>query len=507
MFKPLSFAFTLGVSLVFYTSDVSAEAVNKDSIEANKDSSSNPWTELAITDLKQIYQTVKADHPGAVDDQNPYFKAWLEQGYREGITRAKHAESLQDTLNTLRYYVAGFADGHFGLSLNYQARTQTWVGIGLAKRGRSYQVTFQDENWPSELPPLGASLISCDGRNPSKIMNDEILKYRFNNLELNSRKVRYAKKILIDDGIGERTHPESCLFDISGEQQSYKLSWKKASTTKLMNKLRLGKLPTQFELIEFKPNHFWVTLPNFYPNADEEVQLKAIIEQMKALRNAELLVFDVRGNGGGSSQWGRELASGLYGKKYIDNVIEHAPDNSYALWRVSSENIAHLDSINGTILTQFGVDSEIFKEFSQTEQNMKASLLSGDLFVKQASSEESETSIKLTPPPITEESLYKGKTVLLTDSYCGSACLDFADLSLSIPGLVHMGEETSADTVYMDIRMVTLKSGLGQFSLAQKVYRDRPRANNQSYIPQYLYQGKMTDTDGLQKWVIESLTE
>lgn len=510
MLKPLSFALTLGasLSLAFYTSDVSAEAVNSTSLEADMDSSNNPWAQLAVTDLKQIYQTVKADHPGAVDDDNPYFSDWLEQGYREGITRAKQAESLQDTLNTLRYYVAGFADGHFGLSLNYQARTQTWVGIGLAKRGRHYQVSYQEKNWPSELPPLGASLISCNGRNPSKIMHDEILKYRFNNLEVNSKKVRYAKKILIDDGIGERTHPETCLFETSGKQHSYKLSWKKTSTTKLINKLKLGKLPSQFELIEFKPNHYWVTLPNFYPNADEEVQLKAIIKQMKALRNAELVVFDVRGNGGGSSQWGVNLASELYGKEYIDNVIEHAPDNSYALWRVSSENIAYLESINGSILTQFGADSEIFKDFYQTGQDMKASLLRGDTFVKQASSsEESETSIKLTPKLITEPSLYKGKTALLTDSYCGSACLDFADLSLSIPGLVHMGEETSADTVYMDIRMVTLKSGLGQFSLAQKVYRDRPRANNQSYIPQYLYQGKMTDTDGLQKWVIESLAE
>ncbi len=404
--------------------------------------------------------------------------------------------------------MAGFADGHFGVSFNYQARKQTWVGIGLAKQGRHYRVSYQETNWPSELPPLGASLISCDGTNPSKIMNDEILKYRFNNLELNSMKVRYASKILINDGIGKRTHPESCLFEILGKQQSYKLSWKKILTTALMNKLRLGQLPTQFELIELKPNHYWVTLPNFYPNTDEEIQLNTIIKQIKFLRNAELVVFDVRGNGGGSSQWGMDLATELFGKKYIDNVIKHAPDNSYALWRVSTENMNHLNSINEIVRTQFGTDSEMFKVFSQTKQDMKASLLSGDMFVKQASSsEEGETHIKVAPTPITEHSLYKGKTVLLTDSYCGSACLDFADLSLSIPGLVHMGEETSADTVYLEIRMVTLKSGLGQFSLAQKVYRDRPRAHNQSYIPQYLYEGKMTDTDGLQKWVLESLTE
>ncbi|MBE7214312.1 hypothetical protein MK852_18420 [Shewanella benthica] len=54
-------------------------------VKADKDSSNNPWAELAVTVIKQIYQTVKADHPRAVDD-NSYFKAWLEQGDRQRST-------------------------------------------------------------------------------------------------------------------------------------------------------------------------------------------------------------------------------------------------------------------------------------------------------------------------------------------------------------------------------------------------------------------------------------
>lgn len=514
MLKPLSIGLSimlpLSASLLLFATKVPAQDAVSDTVLATADNHINPWAQLAEADLTQIYNTAKADHPGAVDAENPYFKRWLEQGYLEGIERAQKATTLQDTINTIRYYIAGFADGHFGLRVDYQARKQLWTGIGLAKQGSHYQVSYLESQWSRELPPLGASLISCDGQDVALMMNDEILTYRFNNQALNSKKVRYAKKLLIDDGIGVRTHPTSCVFEVSDKQQRFELAWKKVSTTALANKLQLGTLPSEFELIEFKPNHYRVTLPNFYPNADEEIKLKAITQQLKALRGAELIVFDTRGNGGGNSQWGVDLLGALYSKQYVDSIIEQAPDNSYALWRVSESNVAHLGAINKSITAQFGADSVIVKAFSQTEQDMKVALVQGEPFVKQASgndstSNSSDTEIKPEVSLMTETSQYKGKTVLLTDSYCGSACLDFADLSLSIPGLVHVGEETSADTVYMDVRMVPLSSGLGEVSLAQKVYRERARGHNESYIPEHIYEGKMTDVDGLQQWILKVL--
>ena len=38
----------------------------------------------------------------------------------------------------------------------------------------------------------------------------------------------------------------------------------------------------------------------------------------------------------------------------------------------------------------------------------------------------------------------------LTDYVCVSACLDFADLILSLPNVTHIGQETSADTKYLE---------------------------------------------------------
>ncbi|NRD72873.1 hypothetical protein HQQ94_06395 [Shewanella sp. VB17] len=503
MFKPFLLPLVLVISFQLSATDTPPSITT--------DLTDNPWAELATKDLQQIYQTTKANHPGAVDDENPYFQKWLEEGYLEGLERATQASSLQDAMNSLIYYVAGFADGHFGIRFNYQARYQSWAGLGIKKQGNDYNVTYRELNWPTPLPPIGATLTSCDKRSTPNIMQEDLLRYRFNNNKLNARKVRYAPKLLIHDGIGERSQANHCDFTFNGNTHSFELTWNSIDSTKLTDKLNTGVLPSQFTLLEFLPHHYWLTLPTFNTNAVESTALKDIIEQIKQLRNSEMIVLDVRGNGGGNSQWGVDIAQAIYGKQYIEELSTLTPDNSYALWRVSPDNLANLSSIQDSLIQQFGGESDITQSFIQTQVNMKEALENNQKYVKQAQSESEITHEKTKPVPsrdlqqLTTKPSYQGKTILLTDSYCGSACLDFADLSLSIPGLIHVGEETSADTVYMDIRIINLNSGLGRFSLAQKVYRKRLRGNNESYLPQYIFKGDMTNTKGLQKWIIDTV--
>jgi len=89
---------------------------------------------------------------------------------------------------------------------------------------------------------------------------------------------------------------------------------------------------------------------------------------------------------------------------------------------------------------------------------------------------------------------------MVTDSGCASACLDASDLFLAL-GAVHVGQETSADTMYMDIRQATLPSGHGTLHVAMKVYRGRKRGNNVPLVPRYPYQGDLADTGALEHWI------
>ena len=90
----------------------------------------------------------------------------------------------------------------------------------------------------------------------------------------------------------------------------------------------------------------------------------------------------------------------------------------------------------------------------------------------------------------------KGRVYVLTDSNCGSACLDAVDLWKTV-GAVQVGRETSADTVYMGIREPTLPSGLAEIAVPMKVYRGRARGNNEPQRPQYVIEGDMGDDAAL----------
>src|SRR5690606_5646629 len=92
---------------------------------------------------------------------------------------------------------------------------------------------------------------------------------------------------------------------------------------------------------------------------------------------------------------------------------------------------------------------------------------------------------------------YKKSLYFLTDSGCGSACLDFADLMIKMPNTIHIGEETSADTVYMEGNVINpLSSNLSHLYYPMKVWRNRVRGNRESYIPKFKWSGSISDTKG-----------
>ena len=124
---------------------------------------------------------------------------------------------------------------------------------------------------------------------------------------------------------------------------------------------------------------------------------------------------------------------------------------------------------------------------------MEAALARGDVFYRE-----------VTHPaePVPKSPPAGARPILLTDNVCASACLDFADVVLRLPGAEHYGRETSADAVYIDNRAVGLPSGLGVLGFSMKVYRGRIRGNNETYRPANVWKGDIEDTAALEKWIL-----
>ena len=456
----------------------------------------NPWPQMARTDLDFVYKTLQDNHPGAIDKANPSFKQWMERGYTAASSSAGEAASLPDMKRLLSRYLAGFADGHLVVGFNQQATHVQWPGIVMGRIGKRYLVTGLAKDGRSPLPAMNAALLSCDGRAPDALMNEDILPTLFNLTTLDSIKSRNMVHFFLDDDLVPHQY-QRCVFEQGGERKQFELKWERIRQSKFEQYWDAAnpKASKRSTITQLAPKSYWVHLPNFQPDAAAEAELKTLIADMPSLRAADLVVFDLRGNNGGNSQWADDVLAGLYGKPFMEYRKALQDSKSYTEWRVSEGNVKHLDWIAANEARQFGAQSEAAAEWISLATRARAALKAGQPFVRQA---EPKVAPALTAPP----ALSSARAILVTDSSCTSSCLNGADMVLSLPDARHFGHTTGADTIFMDVRKVDLPSRLGVLVFAQKVDREGLRGNNQPWVPSLQYDGQIGDTDKLRAWVL-----
>jgi len=93
------------------------------------------------------------------------------------------------------------------------------------------------------------------------------------------------------------------------------------------------------------------------------------------------------------------------------------------------------------------------------------------------------------------------KVFFITDGRCMSACLTFADLILSTESVIHVGQPTSADSVYIETRSERLPSGIGRLGFSMNIRSKGLRGNNQPYIPAFVWDQDISDTKALEGWI------
>ena len=68
-----------------------------------------------------------------------------------------------------------------------------------------------------------------------------------------------------------------------------------------------------------------------------------------------------------------------------------------------------------------------------------------------------------------------------------------------------MAKKTRGDRLYMELRSSALPSKLGKFGFPIKVYRNRYRGDNESYMPDILYDGDIANTARLQSFILDEI--
>ncbi|WP_313002356.1 S41 family peptidase [Brevundimonas sp.] len=454
------------------------------------------WSATLIQDATGLHDIMVDSHPGTHDPLNPAFRPRLDQGLTVALERARSTTDGGGWWWALRAYVASFEDGHVGINItqpNYGFSTR-WPGFLTIYRGAD-QVVADRDSADASAPPLGARLLDCDGVGAEALAEQRIGQFR-------GRWFLEAQRVLYGDWQFLSAHNpwidemRQCRFDVDGATRTYVLDWRATPEDIYARRARLTQTASSdFGLRHFDDGGMWISTPSFNgdPSGEVHARLTALIADMKtkqgALRLAPYVVLDLRGNGGGSSHWSELMAQILWGD---DWMIAHVEPTATAVeWRASDGNIAQISDFLGQLRASNG-SPEYIAWAENAVNGMKAAQAAGQVYWRSANE---EAPADAAPPPAAPQ-LMAGRVYVLTDSRCGSACLDAVDL-WKAAGALQVGRETSADTVYMDTRNPILPSGLAQIALPMKVYRGRARGNNEPQRPSYVIEGDMSDDAAL----------
>jgi hypothetical protein len=464
------------------------------------------WKKTYLEDLEAARAAIGANHPGVIDKENPLFSQTMKSAYKEASAAAASVKNYNLYRIALTRFANRFQDEHLSISFRRPFEDLKEAGIYPAFQNGSFVVGEIDERYAAQAARLrGATLVGCEGRAANRLFRERVLSWR-GRPAIKADWYKLAPLIFVDYGAEFSRAPDACRFRLGNRTVNLSLKWFPVTGQKIEQKLKqlasFENRPLSLEELD-AGNVLWVNLPTFAVNEKQDVDaMQALIRSLKTelAQNDKrrLLVFDLRGNSGGSSTWGDQIAGIVYGDEWLSRAKNWLNDGVYTEWRVSGDNVAALRGIVKQQEQRHGADSDNAKFFRSFAGSMAEALQNNTPFIGGQTTGRKG----IAPPP--EPVSAAGRIILLTSASCFSACLDFLDKMRLDPQIRQVGQTTGVDTVYMENWGQPLPSKLGQINYPMKVYRNRRRGNNQAYAPHVQYDRQLNDTNVVREWVLQN---
>ncbi|RZA05761.1 MAG: hypothetical protein EOO68_06020 [Moraxellaceae bacterium] len=458
---------------------------------------SNHWAAMARADIDYIKQIVEQNHPGYVDPNNPQFKTQLEQNYKNVIDQLQYVQSLDAVLNLDNEFIASFADYHVSIEFRFKPAFPMWAGMKIERRNEKYVVTKLADAWPVGLPNIDSELIGCDGRSAKEIMDYDILRYRYANYDVEYPRIKYASKLLLDDGIGFRKRLETCVFqDATKTEISYALKWQAFTNQNSAEWDAAVAKKDNFSIERLPESVVWVRLPSFQPEGAEIEKMSTglkLLADMHADAN-NTIVFDVRGNSGGYLGSAAAFVQSVYGIHAFVSLFSAEIKDNTRLLRASP---AHVERIK-KMVDRNAMDDMQRNNNQALISAFESSITQGLPFAKNLEQRIDFSIADSRPIEDIRKSL--PKLVVVTDHFCASECLTFVQLIVHEPNNLHIGATTYSDSTYSLLYPkdpFELPSKLGSFNLPFAIF-----GQNGPFVPSLKFGGDMNDTDELKRWLM-----
>lgn len=483
---------------------VSASLARPDPVPASA------WQAMALADLNAVRDLVQASHPGYIDQENPAFRRWSDDGYAQAVKLVPNVNDYNSAMAAVRYYTVGFRDGHFTYSDHVRQPDDLIQsnGTGIALINGRYIVAGTLARWPVRQPPVGAELLSCDGLSPLQIIAGRLAPYY--DLRPSEANDRFLANMLHTRWFA-RDELQRCLYRTpDGAEIAVAVQYQSFTAKEYFSTIRPALFPRTAEPNAARGNGYvldhgvlWITAANFnlQPGSREAEELHRMLDALPRLSGVKKIVFDTRGNQGGDSRVGGKIFDAATGGLAYDQQSLDRLPRTYAEWRVSDLSVATAASAMERMGKIYGPDSREVRAAADMHGRLLAARKAGAPWFRQ------DAGYRLTAAEIAARGghlrRFDGPVALLTDARCASACLDFADLVKSVPGSVHLGRPTSSDTLYIDSGVATLPSGNLLF-MPLKVWRNRLRGNGEGWEPDVLLANEL-DEQAVKRAVLAAL--
>ncbi|NYZ63884.1 hypothetical protein [Luteimonas deserti] len=455
------------------------------------------WPDTLERDVRAFHAALRDSHPGPVDPANPGFAAALDAGLEQALARVPRTLDFAGYWWALREFQASFDDGHVQLATRDAAPTlpTRWPGfLTRSSDGDHVVATRLDDD---ALPALDARLLDCDGIDADALAQAVVGRFR-GLWDLNAQRVAHAGRLFLDAGNPWVARPVACRFQEGARVRRVMLDWRDLEPAGLAERLTATRRlqATTTGVRTPRRGQLWIAAGSFSAERDAPAltALLSDLDDTARVRAARRVVLDLRGNGGGSSHWGREIARRLWGDAALAAL---PPGDSRVDWRVDAANLAAIRDFGAMLRAQPDPDAVMLHWVDIVDRGMSAALGRGEALWRHPADAEA---MPAPPAPRPRAMAADVPVFVLADAACASACLDALDLWLPL-GAVLVGGETSADTVYMDVREQTLPSGLAAVAIPMKVYRGRSRGHNQPYRPAHAWRGAFSDEAALAAWI------
>jgi len=472
----------------------------------------------AAKHLDFVHQSITEMHPAVLDPSATEFQAWYKTGYEKtkALLPLVHSAAAEQAL--LNYYLVGYKDSHLSGGIAYsrysllERTKEEWAGWLLKATTQGYEVAFSLGG--GSYPEVGLQLINCDGQPIEELLQNRYSPYvdaRWNLLIARDKVAKTLTQKAMGYDVLARPEIVQCLFKNStGEEKQFPFVWQKLDekSKQQINALTF-KAYTYPSLTRKGEGVAWINVSDFKletPAAYAHHQ--QLLKDLASLQGNDALIFDLRLNGGGNSDFGDEILTAAFGKNgwiYLMVQLVEKFGNSESFYRPSWSFYWSRDYMIKQLKQSQGESSSQVKWLSVINERMKKALENNEQqFSQQEAMAGNTTSLTTTEKAKWN---YRGKVIILTDKRCVSSCLNFVDRLKQIPNVLHWGEPTSADTVYTEVTDMwhDYHDDAYSFMVPVKQWNHRARKDNEPYIPDLVFNGNIYDDSAVEQWVLEEL--